>query len=289
MFDLDRTGPTASCLPVLARSTSKELVKVVIEYINNRKKLPDSTVKKLSAVYGNFDRMVAAGWLLADAVGLPLLTRGDAYAAGLKARRESSRIKAAYEDIKLRAQRAASKLSDDANSSQRSELVAKAALDQSELLGSACDVGIFRAVAQAEPRPSGSRKRALEPETEPDLDQERDTMIKVAQSEMQDAEAAVDLAKSEVTTAAKVKACKLRIFRRVLRQLERCKRSKSADALQKRWALMKCVYQAKSEWQKAQLEESMCNNTVLHRQLALKDASFELLLLGQVVDVECSA
>ena len=91
----------ATCLPVLARATSKQLVKVVTEYTNNRKKLPDSTVKKLSAVYGNFDRMVAAGWLLADAVGLPLLTRGDAYAAGLKARRESSRIKAAYEDIKL--------------------------------------------------------------------------------------------------------------------------------------------------------------------------------------------
>ena len=122
--------------------------------------------------------------------------------------------------------------------------------------------------------------------TESDLDQERDMMIKVAQSEMQDAETAVDLAESEVKSAVKAKICKLRVFRCVLRQLERCGKSKSAAAIQKRWALMKCMYQAKSEWQKAQLEESMCKNTLLHKQLALKDASFELLLLGQVPDVE---
>ena len=91
-----------------------------MEYISSRKKLPDSTITVLSVAFGNFDRMVAAGWLLADALGMPLLACGDAHAAGLKARRESGRIKAACADIKLHAHFFSLKNREDSNLSGES-------------------------------------------------------------------------------------------------------------------------------------------------------------------------
>lgn len=50
------------------------------------KGLKKADIDVLSKAYGNFDRVVGLGWLLADAVGLPVLERSDAYAVGIKRR-----------------------------------------------------------------------------------------------------------------------------------------------------------------------------------------------------------
>ena len=46
----------------------------------------------MAQAFGNFVVVVGAGWLLADAVGLPLLQHCDAHAVGLKARRIASNL-----------------------------------------------------------------------------------------------------------------------------------------------------------------------------------------------------
>ena len=51
-------------------------------------------IDALSSAFGNFDRVVACGWLLQDALGLPLSSRDIAYAIGLKARTQAGRLKA---------------------------------------------------------------------------------------------------------------------------------------------------------------------------------------------------
>ena len=46
---------------------------------------PASAPPALSKAFGNFDRVVALGWLVADALGAPLLTREAAYDIGMTA------------------------------------------------------------------------------------------------------------------------------------------------------------------------------------------------------------
>ena len=75
MFDPCASRPASTGEPPLADFASKELVKVTMQHLNCRKKLPDSSIKALSTAYGNFNRVVAAGWLLAGATGLTLLAR----------------------------------------------------------------------------------------------------------------------------------------------------------------------------------------------------------------------
>ena len=54
--------------------------------------LTAAQVSALSKSFGNFDRVVAAGWLLGDALGLPLMERADALAVGLKAKYEAGKL-----------------------------------------------------------------------------------------------------------------------------------------------------------------------------------------------------
>ena len=63
---------------------TKQLAQLVATDIKN---LSDAHVKALSKSFGNFDRVVAQGWLVADALGLPLLLHKQAHAVGLKVRR----------------------------------------------------------------------------------------------------------------------------------------------------------------------------------------------------------
>ena len=43
-------------------------------------------IDELSKSFGNFDRVVALGWLLGDAIGLPLMERVLAHKLGLAAK-----------------------------------------------------------------------------------------------------------------------------------------------------------------------------------------------------------
>ena len=104
--------------------------------------------------------LVGLGWLLADAVGLPLLTRETAYAVGIKARREAGYIEKAEAAMKKDLSRAKSKLSP--TDPQRLQLDGTLEADMAKLLQQPVDVKLPDAAAPA-PRPaSGSRKRKRE-------------------------------------------------------------------------------------------------------------------------------
>ena len=65
MFRADSSAPQASGLPPSGGQATKELVQLAFTAAND---LCDKHGKVLSTVFGNFDRVVALGWLLGDAV-----------------------------------------------------------------------------------------------------------------------------------------------------------------------------------------------------------------------------
>ena len=103
----------------------------------------------LSKAYGNFDRVVGLGWLLADAVGLPVLEQSDAYAVGIKARREAGDIQAAEATTKKELSRAKSKLA--ATDPARLQLEGKFDADMAVLLSEPVDLPLPGALPSAPP------------------------------------------------------------------------------------------------------------------------------------------
>ena len=65
MFRADSSAPQASGLPPSGDQATKELVQLAFTAAND---LCDKRGKALSQAFGNFDRVVALGWLLGDAV-----------------------------------------------------------------------------------------------------------------------------------------------------------------------------------------------------------------------------
>ena len=88
MFVVGTSGPSASGLSALAKQPTKEIVLLVFNVINEWTK---ADIDALSDSFGNFDRVVAQGWLLGDALGM-LLTHTDAYALGCKVRHHAGKI-----------------------------------------------------------------------------------------------------------------------------------------------------------------------------------------------------
>ena len=97
MFVDGAAGPAASDLLPLAKEASGALVQLAAARV---KGWPEARIKALSTSFRNFDRVVGLGWLIGDALGLPLMTRAEAHAVGLKARREAGTLK---EEITKRA------------------------------------------------------------------------------------------------------------------------------------------------------------------------------------------
>ena len=138
------------------------------------KDIPAETVKALSKAFGNFDRVVGLGRLLADAVGHPLLEHSRAHAVGLSAKYEAGKLKAAIDQYKRDARRDAGKLGSD--DPKRQDLLAQAASaeDAAPLLRESVDVGLTvpTAPARSSATATGSRKCAREQVVEPDEDEE---------------------------------------------------------------------------------------------------------------------
>ena len=159
MFGAGASEPRGSGLPPACGKPSKLLVQIAWKAA---KDLCDTHGKALSKAFGNFDRVVALGWLLGDAVGAPLLSRTHAHAVGTKARRVAVETTAEQAVLKRTAQRAASKLAPD--NPRRQELAAKAKEAEASLLRATVDFPALPAEQSTTPSSSGSRKRKLEPE-----------------------------------------------------------------------------------------------------------------------------
>lgn len=77
MFVVGTTWPTASNVGATAITPTKGLVLYIHKAVSA---WDEAHIAALSRSIGNFDRVVAQGWLMADALGLPLLER-DAHMA----------------------------------------------------------------------------------------------------------------------------------------------------------------------------------------------------------------
>ena len=106
MFVVGAAEPSPSGLLPLASEPTKALVKFAVAHFAA---LPKAHIAALSKSFGNFDRVVGIGWLIADAVravGAPLITRADAHAIGSKAQRKAADIKDEVRTARLAIQRA---------------------------------------------------------------------------------------------------------------------------------------------------------------------------------------
>ena len=79
MFVVSAAGPQRSGLPPAARKVNKELCLLAFNAAND---LCNEHGKALSAAFGNFDRVVALGWLIGDALGMPPVDRGGGGGGG---------------------------------------------------------------------------------------------------------------------------------------------------------------------------------------------------------------
>ena len=149
MFIVGAAAPQASGVPSAAKRATMELV--VLAY-NAVTELCDAQGEALSKSFGNFDRVVALGWLLGDALGARLLPRKQANDIGLKARKAAVALKADVVAKKKATQRKVSKLK--ADDPQRRELSEKAEAEEAERLRKEIDFPMM----PAQPVPSGSRK-----------------------------------------------------------------------------------------------------------------------------------
>ena len=82
MFNVGSDWPGEVRKPLLAPRVTNEVVKLAIEVCND---LCNGNGRALLCAFGNFDRCVAIGWLLADAVGRSLLSGPEAHTLGIKA------------------------------------------------------------------------------------------------------------------------------------------------------------------------------------------------------------
>ena len=158
MFILDATGPVASGMPKVADKATMELVSLAFGAVG---KLCDQHGKALTQAYGNFDRVVGLSWLVADALGCPLLTRDAAYTIGIKLRKLPGELKADQLAARKVASRAFSKLA--ADDPKRQELKQAAADEEARLLRVEIDLELPSAEPQPRASSTGKRKSAAPP------------------------------------------------------------------------------------------------------------------------------
>jgi hypothetical protein len=94
MFKLDAEGPTASGRPAVTRTVTKENVQSAWWAANG---YCEEHGAALSEAYGNFDRVVALGWLLGDVAIGCLIEKADAFKVGRKAGKLAPGLKAEFD------------------------------------------------------------------------------------------------------------------------------------------------------------------------------------------------
>ena len=87
MFVVGAVGPAASGPDEeIVLTISNKLVALVWAYVGSEKSVSKDKIDELSKSFGNFDRVVALGWLLGDAIWLPLMERVLVHKLGLAAK-----------------------------------------------------------------------------------------------------------------------------------------------------------------------------------------------------------
>jgi len=239
--------------------------------------LKPAEIKALSKAFDNFDRIVAMGWLVADAVGLPLLERADAYVAGGKVRRAADTINKQIASDKKAAQRLALK-----DESKRDALLERASRDAVVLLRGPVNIGLDKAAptSHAPPRPSGKRKVRKERKAAQSVSSSMlDAEIEIADREWKLAERAVLRAEAahDIVAAEKAEDAKLRVVKRFLAQFDRedvvgeGRKSKQAQFARHR-KLVSLLQQAQRAWHTTQLSSLRAECVAWEAKVVAKDA-----------------
>ena len=155
LFVLDATGPAATGMVPVIGGASNLLIRLAC-------KVSDDLCKErrpaLSRAYGNFDKVVALGWLLGDALGLPLMERDNAFEIGSAARKRLLKFESEITSAKKAASRATAKAPDE---DARRAIGEAAAETQAEVLRRAVDPPL--PLPNALPSGGAKRKRAAGP------------------------------------------------------------------------------------------------------------------------------
>ena len=207
MFDASEIEPKASRLDPVAAEVNKALLKAASQLM--LKDVSKETVNALSKAFGNFDRVVGLGRLLADAIGQPLLEHSRAHTVGLAAKYEAGKIKGAIDQYKRDLRRDAGK-----DASKRQELLVQAARaeDAAPLLQEAVDVGLTAPAPPARSGATGSRKRAREVEEDDDELSRAEAAVLVCIKATKRADAATE-------AAERTEEVKLKVYERFARKL----------------------------------------------------------------------
>jgi hypothetical protein len=160
MFVLGLAGPTESGIEPAASAVDKALIKLAWETVSTR---TGSTMSAFSKSFGNFDHIVAVGWLIADAVGLPLLEKSSAHAVGLKARRVALTLKADIASILKSVKDKVRKQHLTSDDPKRIKLEQDAADAECALLSEPIDLPLPNSSQSVQAGKRGSRKCAHEP------------------------------------------------------------------------------------------------------------------------------
>ena len=155
MFIVGSAAPIRSGTTRVASKATRKLVMEAHSVVYGWKQ---SHVKELSKCFGNFDRVVALGWLVADALTSTLVEHRDAYLIGLHCRNEIDDpkygLKADIRALKQSSSRACAKLPSD--STERTELQGKLLHDIADLNGRAVDLSDYLTMPEPAAAPSGA-------------------------------------------------------------------------------------------------------------------------------------
>ena len=255
MFVVGTSAPQASGMSPAAKRATMELVMLAYNAANE---LCDTQGDALSKSFANFDRVVALGWLLGDAMGARLLLREQAYAVGLKARKAAVALKADVVAKKRAVQRKASKLK--ADDPQRRELSEKAEAEEAEKLRKEIEFPMM----PAQPAPSGSRKRKRKTKmTQSERERLDDERVLKAEKAVKRAKALVERAgKAEEEAASRCTAA-----------VDKCE--KCEGPLKRRAALTRLSRLSMQQWGAAREFRLEAEIAELRAEVRRQDAALE--------------
>lgn len=265
MFAVGAAAPVRSWVPAYAPPATRKLAKLVWAHCDGLKK---DHVKALSQSFGNFDRVVGAGRLAADAMGTPLIDIELGLKVGLKVKYEGGKAVKTETSIRRDAQKAASRL--PADDPKRRDLLSQAEKRVESHLGEPIELPLNAPTQAAAARASGSRKRARDP------DREHEEQMAAAQSELLKLQKAVSRAETKAQHTTRTVEQKFKVLQRMSDRSLACPSATKAEAKRAKH-LHACVQDALTALDDAIGAQHEAEVEHLEAQLAEKEAENEML------------